>query len=376
MKVFVSSLISGMEDERAAVKRSILALGHEPVMAEDFGATASSPQIACLNGLRGSDVVVLILGPRYGGVQASGLSAAHEEYREANGKKPVLVFLQAVVDLDIEQAKFVEETGGWQSGLFRVAYSSAEQLGDAVTRALHDWQLAHAVAPLDPAELAQRSLRLLPSSQQHGMRMESALLLSIAGGPAQSILRPSELESASLAESMEQEAMFGSSRIFDKNMGSHNGMEEGWLIVRQTDQRGYKNEARLSESGEMVLRLSMADKKQSSLLPVIVEERVLERIAVALGYGAWLLERIDSTHRLSHIALAARLTAVGSLAWRTESEQLASPNSVSMHAWGTDETSRDIPIQLSPPHIVRAALTMNRDRIAEDLMVLMRRRWR
>lgn len=36
-----------MEAERAAVKRAITMLGHEPVMAEDFEARASSPQVAC-----------------------------------------------------------------------------------------------------------------------------------------------------------------------------------------------------------------------------------------------------------------------------------------------------------------------------------------
>ncbi|EKT4443992.1 TPA: DUF4062 domain-containing protein, partial [Stenotrophomonas maltophilia] len=48
MKVFISSLISGVEAERAAVKRAVERLGHAPIMAEDFGARPSSPQVACL----------------------------------------------------------------------------------------------------------------------------------------------------------------------------------------------------------------------------------------------------------------------------------------------------------------------------------------
>src|SRR3546814_12464509 len=86
MKIFISSLISGMEIERAATKRAIELLRHEAVMAEYFGAQVSSPQIACLTGLRQSDLVVLVLGTRYGVKQASGLSATHEEYREARGR--------------------------------------------------------------------------------------------------------------------------------------------------------------------------------------------------------------------------------------------------------------------------------------------------
>jgi hypothetical protein len=31
-------------------------------MAEDFGAVPSSPQVACLQGVRQSDIVVLVLG--------------------------------------------------------------------------------------------------------------------------------------------------------------------------------------------------------------------------------------------------------------------------------------------------------------------------
>src|SRR5688500_8672162 len=94
MRVFVSSLISGMEPLRRAARDAVAALGHQPVMAEDFGARVSSAQVACLDGIRQADVVVLILGDRYGTVQPSGLSATHEEYRDAKGQKPVLAFVQ------------------------------------------------------------------------------------------------------------------------------------------------------------------------------------------------------------------------------------------------------------------------------------------
>jgi Domain of unknown function (DUF4062) len=52
MKVFISSLISGMERLRKAARDGVTALGHQPVMAEDFGARPHSPQVACLDGVR------------------------------------------------------------------------------------------------------------------------------------------------------------------------------------------------------------------------------------------------------------------------------------------------------------------------------------
>ena len=95
MKIFISSLISGFESSRAAAKSAVVALRHEPVMAEDFPAQPNSPQIACLQGIRSADIVVLILGDRYGSVQGtSNVSPTHEEFLEARDTRPVFVFVQ------------------------------------------------------------------------------------------------------------------------------------------------------------------------------------------------------------------------------------------------------------------------------------------
>jgi Domain of unknown function (DUF4062) len=46
VKVFISSLITGLEPVRAAASAAVKGLGYEPVMAEDFGARPTSPQVA------------------------------------------------------------------------------------------------------------------------------------------------------------------------------------------------------------------------------------------------------------------------------------------------------------------------------------------
>ena len=80
MKVFISSLVSGFGPFRAAARRAVETLRHTPVMAEDFGAMPSSPQVACLQGVRQSDIVVLVLAKGYGPVQLGwGLSATDEK---------------------------------------------------------------------------------------------------------------------------------------------------------------------------------------------------------------------------------------------------------------------------------------------------------
>src|SRR3954453_18971198 len=113
MKFFISSLISGFEPYRAAVAGVVKALRHESVMAEDFGALPSSPQIACLDGVRQSDLVLLILGENYGAVQPSGVSATHEEFIEAKDRKQVLAFVQEGITREARQAAFVQEVQAW-----------------------------------------------------------------------------------------------------------------------------------------------------------------------------------------------------------------------------------------------------------------------
>ncbi len=93
MKVFVSSLITGHEDLRTAAMSAIRGLGHEVIRAEDFPATASSPQVACLGGVRASGAVILILAERYGATQASGKSATHKEFLAARDTRPVFAFI-------------------------------------------------------------------------------------------------------------------------------------------------------------------------------------------------------------------------------------------------------------------------------------------
>jgi hypothetical protein len=97
MRIFLSSVISGMEEYRAAARQGAETLGHTVTAAEDFGASPLSPQQVCLAGVRDADLVVLLLSERYGTPQGSGLSPTHEEYRAARGVKPVLAFVQTGV---------------------------------------------------------------------------------------------------------------------------------------------------------------------------------------------------------------------------------------------------------------------------------------
>lgn len=368
MKVFLSSLIAGFGQMRGVGKDAIETLRHQPIMAEDFGAQANSPQIACLQGLRGSDVVVLVLGEDYGAVQStSGLSATHEEYREARGKKPVIAFVQEGISPGEQQAAFIAEVQGWEGGLFRGGFHDANGLQVGITRALHDFELANAVGPLDPQALITKAIAMLPAESRNNYSGTTALSVSIVGGPLQSILRPVEIESRDFVDAIHQNALFGEARFFDRAKGVTTNIEGSALVVMQ--ERGAA--VLVDEQGSVVTRIPAAASSEDQWgrggMSVILEENIHAAIGTALAYGSALLERIDPTQRMTHVGIAARIEGAEHLSWRTRAEHDASPNSVSMAMNYGDERP---PVSLSRP---RAALRLDRTRLIEDILVPLRR---
>lgn len=368
MRIFISSLIGGFEQFRAAARSAIVALRHEPVVAEDFGAQPNSPQIACLQGVRSADLVVLILGSRYGFVQgSSGVSPTHEEYLEARGNKPILMFVQEGVERDEQQAKFIADVGAWQAGHFRAGFKTADELRDGVTRAVHDYQLANAAGPLDIAALSGVAAALLPAARQNSQADSATLRVAIACGPVQKLLRPAELEAPDLADAIHQQALFAEPRLFAKSKGVDHGIEGSSLVLEQ--ERGAR--IQLGEDGSLLLRLPL-DRKDGARRNGfggfgVIQEDVMRELGAALSFGAWLLDKIDPTQRVTHVALAASIEAGNLMGWRTQAEQDASPSTGTMRMGGGQQhptSSTDRP---------RAALRFQAAELAEDLMVPLRR---
>ena len=97
-RVFISSVIAEYIENREAVAAAVRAVNCEVIRSEDFNARPETPQQACLNELRMSDIVVFALGATYGKHQSLGLSATHEEWREATkGQKPILIFVEKLI---------------------------------------------------------------------------------------------------------------------------------------------------------------------------------------------------------------------------------------------------------------------------------------
>ena len=93
IRVFVSSVSVGLEAIRAQVLVDLQTAHFDIGAMERFGAQPQAPIDVCLREVRKADVVVLLIGPRYGSLLPQGISYTHAEFRAAQGAGiPVLAF--------------------------------------------------------------------------------------------------------------------------------------------------------------------------------------------------------------------------------------------------------------------------------------------
>lgn len=362
MRIFISSVISGLAEFRDATERALRSLGHDVVRAEDFGAMPDKPQATCLAGVRNADAIVLILAGRYGAQQPSGLSATHEEYREARERRPVLVMVQDGVDREPEQQKFIDEVQDWVQGHYTNSFTDADGLRDLVVRSLHELELAHATGPVDTDEMLQRAVALLPR-EARGSVGNGRVALAISSGPLQAIMRPAQLEALELRERLHQMALFGASAVLDTREGTEISIIEDALVFDQSGQT-----LAVSENGSITFEAAIPN--SIGHLPVIIEEDISDIIRRFLTFANAALAHIDPVNRISHVAVVGTIVNAGHMVWRTREEQEKSPNKMTMSAFGVGLLA---PIYLSPPHRIRAALRVKMPDLIEDLTVKLRR---
>lgn len=95
-QVFVSSTYSDLKEERRAVSRAILNLGHFPAGMELFPATDDEQFEYIKSIIDNCDYYLLIIGGRYGSLTKDGISFTEKEYDYAVSKGiPVCAFVHS-----------------------------------------------------------------------------------------------------------------------------------------------------------------------------------------------------------------------------------------------------------------------------------------
>lgn len=364
MRVFISSVIGGFEDYRAAARRAAEALGCTVLVAEDLPALADTPQRACLDLVRRADVTLVLLGERYGPVQASGLSATHEEFREARDESAVIVLVQEGIEPEPKQRQFIEEAESWEAGAMRKGFADPDDLRDLVTRALHEHIQRQQAGPTDPSEVRARAAELHPGRRSAAVGAQ--LHLIVAGGPHRTVITPAELEDPTLPSKIQQHLMFDS-RVFDREAATETRLDASSLHLQQ-------NHASLQLRDDGTLRMGTA--ATSGRAPAhsiagmaLIEEDIREKVGRLLDAAMFILDDVDPLRRLSDVVVQAGLTGASAAGWLTRAQADANPTSMSL---GFQQ--RDVVIEPEVPELrPRAALVADRHRIVEDLTVRLRR---
>jgi hypothetical protein len=370
MKVFVSSVISGFEIYREAAFDAIRMLGHEVISAESFPSSVSSSQIACLRAVRESDLVMLILGSSYGWSEtASGLSPTQEEYREARDEGKVIAFVQSGITPGPPQDAFVREVQDWDNGLFRGReFRTPEELRAMVAQALHHHALAQVALPINVTEMTATADSLMPRRERGYSRSSGTLLhFAVVGGPSQAILRPAQMEEKRLVGSLITELTQQDIGYFSHRLGTEDRIDGSSLVLMQPNGAGL----RLEETGAMLLSIPVEE--DEGMFGGLIQEHVARAIHSALVFADIVLERIDPTQKLTRVVIATNLEAREMSTWRTLDENRRNSNSGSMGWRNGDE--RISPVHLQPADRPRAAVKADRQRIAEDLLTLLRRKY-
>ena len=133
-RVFISSVMDELREERRAVADRAEALGAEPVLFERFGGRDDDPEAAYTHEVASSTIYVGILGRRYGRQLPTRYSATHAEYlaAEENGLR-IAVWAENVDDREGHAQSFLEEVRTFHT---TGAFGTPEELADEVERRL------------------------------------------------------------------------------------------------------------------------------------------------------------------------------------------------------------------------------------------------
>lgn len=166
-RVFISSVMSTLSDERTAVAAAISDLGAEPIWFEAFGGRDADPEAAYLAEVRSSTIYVGILGAHYGRILPSRFSATQEEYREAEHRGlRISVWTVADDNWDGDQQRFVQEvrtfhvTGSYTDP-HNLAQGFARRLRKIAAEELSPWvKLGHLIFRASQIVVAGTSLSI------------------------------------------------------------------------------------------------------------------------------------------------------------------------------------------------------------------------
>lgn len=300
MKVFISSVIEGFKEYRAAARRAANLLNLESVMAEDFPAQPLTPQQACLEGVRASDLYVGVLGARYGATGASGRAPTEEEFEEARRlSKPVLVFTWRG-EMDETQQAFLDRIRSWDKGVLYARFGTPEELKDEIIRAL---ALRTSPGQVITPDLASETIGGLFSTVDD---VDGDVLLGL--GLVPDLARP--LVELSAIDELANQVSQAASTLPGFQSGFQSIAKERSAEAYIGD---YRREAALEafDDGRMICVLPLTSDRRDLASGFIIDARMTQSsLATMIGVFQTVLAWLDKRGMTSRVYLQGRLKGV------------------------------------------------------------------
>lgn len=312
--VFISSIQAGFEDVRAAARAGVETYGHRAVMAETSGAATASPQRALLDRVAAADIFLLLIGPRYGARQESGLSATEEEFEEARRRgKPILVLVQEG-EREPEQEEFLgRATGGWESGLFRDTFRDASDVGLAVVRALRNLDERGARAALEPAAVA-RAQELVAGARRegygHGGAMARVALVPLLG---QRLLDAVALDDPELPDELAAAAR--AARLVPQSQGITPHVTAAGITLEVGERHSGGPTLKVGANAEIVAEASVAGDDPNFGSMRIVPERLEQAVRGAIAFAERAWRRVDPRGEVQEVAITVAIPEAQHRSW-------------------------------------------------------------
>ena len=309
MRIFVSSVRVGLEQERDSLRGLILALGHEPVLFEDFTAQPVPPREACLTAVRGCDAYLLLLGERYGepfpGTDLSPTAEEHVAARVAN--IPRLVMRKTGVTPEPRQQELIEKVRSYSTGVFYKEFTDAVDLQAKVAAAIKELEATPGSLTwhplIDPIDVAWRA-----DWPQAHRGLDDGILLELHAVPSPPQAVPGRVLGASadrLASDLRAAGGIGSSA----SVPSGSDLTAAWAHV-VPDRSGWQRHGETRDGAVAGVRLAAtgqasawsrlpSDRMGSLLDPADLTTRISELLSLT---GAFL------PPGASHLGLAVGLS--------------------------------------------------------------------
>jgi Domain of unknown function (DUF4062) len=364
-KIFISSVMRDFAPQRAAAKDAILGLRQIPVMAEDFGAQPRSSQLACLDGVRESDVYVGIFGNRYGYVAPrSGLSATEEEFNEARVRGiPILCFEQNC-DKEPPQVIFLQRIKDYENGYMIDSFNTAEELKMRVVRAIHDVIGQPGITTLDAVAAGAAMDRFKWGSERcrhYGTWLGAVLLPSRQGEQFLDVL---EFSHQQLQDSLLQAAMFGAGKLFDVGLGIRPAEEDDALVFSQEEKQQPAARLEIHADGTLVFgsALRRRDITDGSvvatgyLMDIVVDEDAVERQLIAFAsYADTFYRTLKRGDLITSLYFGTSLTGIGGKAFGKLPLPTLTSYTMPSHGLADPLHVPDAPLRVSRADLVNSA---------------------